>query len=76
MHEGGRCNRFTEDWNSDEDPDDDYEINDEEISKIIIGECCCLCLAIHRRRRSNGTGRCTTNEKNQAKNMCFILRVL
>ena len=38
VHEGGRLNRFTEEWNSDEDPDDDYEINDEEISKIIIGE--------------------------------------
>lgn len=36
-HEGGRCNRFTEDWNSDEEAQDDYEINDEEISKIIIG---------------------------------------
>lgn len=49
VHEGGRNNRFTEDWNSDEEQPDNYEINDEEISKIIIGKamevCCCAAIS-------------------------------
>ncbi|XP_018495362.1 la-related protein 1B [Galendromus occidentalis] len=52
LHEGGRCNRFTEEWNSDDDPDDDYEIKDEEISKIIIA-------TRHRKTgRKQGKSRC------------------